>query len=86
MIGAAIIGGIAAIVSSNNRRERERDVVIVDRDVRNPDWRDDDRRYDDRRDRYEDRRDDRYDGRYDDRRGAPVRVMASSTESANSDW
>lgn len=50
LIGAAIIGGIAAIVSSNNRRERERDVVIVDRDVRNPDWRDDDRRYDDRRD------------------------------------
>ena len=50
LIGAAIIGGIAAIVSSNNRRERERDVVIVDRQVRNPDWRDDDRRYDDRRD------------------------------------
>ena len=54
LIGAAIIGGIAAIVSSNNRRERERDVVIVDREVRNPDWRIDDRRYDDRRD---DRRD-----------------------------
>ena len=50
LIGAAIIGGIAAIVSSNNRRERERDVVIVDREVRNPDWRNDDRRYDDRRD------------------------------------
>lgn len=50
LIGAAIIGGIAAIVSSNNRRERDRDVVIVDREVRNPDWRNDDRRYDDRRD------------------------------------
>lgn len=50
LIGAAIIGGIAAIVSSNNRRERDRDVVIIDRNVRNPDWRNDDRRYDDRRD------------------------------------
>lgn len=55
LIGAAIIGGIAAIASSNNRRrERERDVVIVERDVRQPDWRDNDRRYDDRR--YDDRR------------------------------
>jgi hypothetical protein len=50
LIGAAIIGGIAAIASSNNNRRRERDVVIVDRDVRNPNWdqrdarRDDDRR------------------------------------------
>ena len=50
LIGAAIIGGIAAIASSNNRRQRERDVVVVQRDVRQPDWRDNDRRYDDRRD------------------------------------
>ena len=49
LIGAAIIGGIAAIASSNNRRQRERDVVIVERDVRDADWRDDSRRYDDRR-------------------------------------
>ncbi len=54
LIGAAIIGGAIAIANSNNRRQRERDVVIVDRDVRNPDWRDDNRRYDDRR--YDDRR------------------------------
>lgn len=54
LIGAAIIGGIAAIASSNNRRQRERDVVVVQRDVRQPDWRDNDRRYDDRR--YDDRR------------------------------
>jgi hypothetical protein len=47
LIGAAIIGGIAAIASSNNRRARDRDVVIVERDVRD---RDDDRRFDDRRD------------------------------------
>ncbi|MFN4098025.1 MAG: hypothetical protein ACK4GG_14780 [Sphingomonas sp.] len=46
LIGAAIIGGIAAIASSNNRRERDRDVVIVERDR---DWRDDTRRYDQRR-------------------------------------
>ena len=45
LIGAAIIGGIAAIASSNNRRERERDVVVV----RDNDWREDTRRYDDRR-------------------------------------
>ena len=45
LIGAAIIGGIAAIASSNNRRERDRDVVVV----RDNDWRDDTRRYDDRR-------------------------------------
>jgi hypothetical protein len=49
LIGAAIIGGIAAIASSNNRRQRDRDVVIVERDVRDADWRNDDRRYDDRR-------------------------------------
>ena len=29
LIGAAIVGGIAAIISSSNRRKRERDVVIV---------------------------------------------------------
>ncbi|WP_086617373.1 hypothetical protein [Erythrobacter tepidarius] len=46
LIGAAIIGGIAAIASANNRRVRERDVVIVERDRR---WRDDTRRFDDRR-------------------------------------
>ena len=46
LIGAAIIGGLAAIISAENRRERERerDVVIVERD-----WREDARRYDDRR-------------------------------------
>jgi hypothetical protein len=49
LIGAAIIGGIAAIASSNNRRQRDRDVVIVERDVRDREWRDDNRRYDDRR-------------------------------------
>jgi hypothetical protein len=47
LIGAAIIGGIAAVINSNNRRERDRDVVIVERDVRD---RDDNARYDDRRD------------------------------------
>jgi hypothetical protein len=41
LIGAAIIGGIAAIASANNRRERERDVVIVERDRRDWDRRDD---------------------------------------------
>ena len=45
LIGAAIIGGIAAIASSNNRRTRDRDVVVVERDR---DWRDDSRRFDDR--------------------------------------
>lgn len=48
LIGAAIIGGIAAIASANNRRERDRDVVIVERE-RERDWRDDSRRYNDRR-------------------------------------
>ena len=46
LLGAVIIGGIAAIASSNNRRARDRDVVIVERDR---DWRDDTRRYDERR-------------------------------------
>lgn len=67
LIGAAIIGGIAAIASSNNRRQRERDVVIVDRNVPNPDWRNDDRRYDDRR---------------DDRRAAPRGTGASGLDNA----
>lgn len=49
LIGAAIIGGIAAIASSANRRQRERDVVIVEREVRDPDHRYDDRRDADRR-------------------------------------
>lgn len=46
LLGAAILGGVLAIANSNNRRERERDVVIVERDN---DWRDDSPRYDDRR-------------------------------------
>lgn len=52
LIGAAIIGGVAAILSSNNRRARDRDVVIVERDrtIRDRDWQRDDPRYrDDRR-------------------------------------
>ncbi len=53
LIGAAIIGGIAAIANSNNRRqrERERDVVIVERDpyVRDRNWDTRDDRRDDRR-------------------------------------
>lgn len=50
LIGAAIIGGIAAIASASNNRNRQRDVVVVERDVRNPDWdQRDTRRYDDRR-------------------------------------
>lgn len=46
ILGAAIIGGVAAILSSDNRRrDRERDVVIVERDryVRDRDLRDDPR-------------------------------------------
>lgn len=46
LIGAAIIGGLAAIASSNNRRERDRDVIVVDQ---TPDWRDSNPRFDDRR-------------------------------------
>jgi hypothetical protein len=43
IIGAAIIGGLAAILSSENRRRRERDVVVIERDpdLRDRDWRDD---------------------------------------------
>lgn len=48
LIGVAIIGSIAAIANANNRRERQRDVVIVERDQR--DWnRRENQRYDDRR-------------------------------------
>ena len=54
LIGAAIIGGIAAIASSANRRQRDRDrdVVIVERDVRDRDY----------NPRFEERRDDRRTG------------------------
>ncbi len=40
LIGAAIIGGALAIASSNNRRQRERDVVVVERDprIRDNEW------------------------------------------------
>lgn len=45
ILGAVLIGGIAALVSSENRRERERerDVVVVERDpyLRDRDYRDD---------------------------------------------
>lgn len=51
LIGAAIIGGIAAIANSNNRRQRDRDVVIVERDVRDNEY----------NPRFEERRDDRRD-------------------------
>ena len=69
LIGAAIIGGIAAIVSSNNRRERDRDVVIVERDVR-------DREYNPR---FEERR---VDDRRDDDRSGPRGTGASGLDSA----
>jgi hypothetical protein len=50
LIGAAIIGGIAAIAGASNNRTRERDVVVVERDVRDRDWdQRDTRRNDDRR-------------------------------------
>ncbi|MFM7348224.1 MAG: hypothetical protein ACKO01_01905, partial [Erythrobacter sp.] len=47
ILGAVLIGGIAAIASSANRRERDRDVIVYDRDPyrRDADWvRRDDRR------------------------------------------
>jgi len=45
LAGAVIIGGIAAIASAASRNNRrERDVVIVDSDVRDDDRRNDDRR------------------------------------------
>jgi len=37
ILGAVLIGGIAAIISSENRRQRDRDVVVVDRDPYNRD-------------------------------------------------
>lgn len=41
LLGAAIIGGIAAIANANNRRERDREVVVIERDrnIRYPDYR-----------------------------------------------
>jgi len=45
LIGAAILGGAIAIANSNNRRERQRDVVVV----RDDNFRNDNRRFDDRR-------------------------------------
>lgn len=49
LIGAAIIGGAIAIANAN-RRQRDRDVVVIDRDVRDRDWDDRDTRFrDDRR-------------------------------------
>jgi hypothetical protein len=44
LIGAAILGGVFAIANSTRRRERERDVVVIDRDVRYRDAERDDRR------------------------------------------
>lgn len=49
LIGAAIIGGVIAIANSQRRRERDRDVVVIDRDPRYRDR--DDRRYERRDDR-----------------------------------
>jgi hypothetical protein len=46
LIGAAIIGGAIAIANSTRRRERDRDVVVIDRDLQ---FRDRDDRRDDRR-------------------------------------
>ena len=69
LIGAAIIGGIAAIASSNNRRQRDRDVVIVERNVR-------DREYNPR---FEERP---VDYRRDDRRAAPRGTGASGLDNA----
>ncbi|PLK24835.1 hypothetical protein C0V72_03575 [Porphyrobacter sp. TH134] len=40
LIGAAVIGGVAAILNSNNRRQRDRDVVVIERD-RDTRYRDD---------------------------------------------
>jgi len=66
LLGAVIIGGIAAIANSNNRRERDRDVVIVERDQR--DW-DRDRNWQD-------------DRRRDDRRSSPRGTGASGLDNA----
>ncbi len=69
LIGAAIIGGVAAILSSNNRRTRERDVVLVERDR-------------DFRDRDPDYRDDRRDDRSWDRRPVTRSTGASGLDNA----
>lgn len=72
LIGAAILGGAIAIANANNRRNDERDVVIVERDrVWDRDWRDE-RRYDDRRD----------DRRFYDRRGVRGEAGAGGLDSA----
>ncbi|PKP92284.1 MAG: hypothetical protein CVT75_07950 [Alphaproteobacteria bacterium HGW-Alphaproteobacteria-14] len=67
LIGAAIIGGIAAIANSNNRRQRDRDrdVVIVERDANDPNY----------NPRYQERRS-------DDRRAAPRGTGSSGLDSA----
>jgi hypothetical protein len=76
LIGAAIIGGIAAIVSSNNRRERDRDVVIVERDVR-------DREYNPRFEERRDTQDNDFRGdRRDDSRSGPRGTGASGLDTA----
>ncbi|MCM0001351.1 MAG: hypothetical protein NBV68_18420 [Erythrobacter sp.] len=53
LIGAAIIGGALAIANSERRRQRERDVVVIERDPgvpdRDADWDRRDQRRDDRR-------------------------------------
>ncbi|TAD79334.1 MAG: hypothetical protein EAY70_06385 [Sphingomonadales bacterium] len=67
LIGAAVIGGLAAILSSNNRRQRNRDVVVVERDA-------------DFRDREQDRN--RNWDRRDDRRAAPRGTGASGLDNA----
>jgi hypothetical protein len=67
LIGAAIIGGAIAIANANNRRQRERDVVIVERDA-------------DLRDRNWDRN--RDGDRRDDRRSAPRGTGASGLDNA----
>ncbi len=45
ILGAVLIGGIAAIINSESRRDRDRDVVVVERDpyIRDRDYRDDHR-------------------------------------------
>ncbi len=67
LIGAAIIGGIAAIANSNNRRnrDRDRDVVIVERDANDPNY----------NPRYQERRN-------DNRRAAPRGTGSSGLDSA----
>jgi hypothetical protein len=70
LIGAAIIGGVAAILGSNNRRrERERDVVIVERDR-------------DFRDRDADFREAPRDSRRDGSRGSPRGTGSAGLDNA----